>query len=222
MAQFVALNNFFIAIYGLNWIFCRPTGSVCGKKLNKEKNNTYVLTCGTISWVVCLQASTQDRRNFLTFSRSSGQSRDCPMWISKSRNSATWLLISTISCKWKQNTGRKKRKILALRELITFHVASLFGVTVSLISIRAWAAVCVLTEIRGGRVNPNLVTQLKIKRSSNFRALCVALPHKTWQNLSSSYRFFFSLLFALTLGKIAINLVWKQTHKVFMPRGSMR
>lgn len=54
--------------------------------------------CGSNSWLVCLQASTQVRRNLRIFSRSSGQSRAVPMWISRSRNSATWLLISVISC----------------------------------------------------------------------------------------------------------------------------
>lgn len=56
------------------------------------KNNfyTYVcLTCGNIKEHVCLHASTHDRRSFRTFSRSSGQSLDEPMCISKSRNSAT-------------------------------------------------------------------------------------------------------------------------------------
>lgn len=64
---------------------------------------SYLLICVIISCVVCLQASTQDRRTFRTFSRSSGQSFDWPMWISKSLNKATWLLISTMSWnKWRK------------------------------------------------------------------------------------------------------------------------
>lgn len=58
---------------------------------------TYLLICVIINWHVCLQASTHDRRIFRTFSRNSGQSFDWPMWMSKSLNKATWLLISTMS-----------------------------------------------------------------------------------------------------------------------------
>lgn len=60
---------------------------------------TYAFNCGSISCDVCLHASTHDRRAFRTLSRSSGQSFDCPTWMSKSLNKATWLFISTISCK---------------------------------------------------------------------------------------------------------------------------
>lgn len=64
-----------------------------------RQNYTHVcFTCGKINWQVCLHASTHDLRSFRTFSRSSGESLDEPMCISKSRNSATWLFISTISC----------------------------------------------------------------------------------------------------------------------------
>lgn len=52
---------------------------------------------------VCLNASTQVRRSLRIFSRSSGQSLAWPTCISISRKSATWLLISTMSCKCKIN-----------------------------------------------------------------------------------------------------------------------
>lgn len=71
----------------------------------KYKSCTYVLTCGTISCVVCLHASTHDRLSLRIFSRSSGQSRDWPMCINKSRNNATWLFISMIS--WKKINGKR-------------------------------------------------------------------------------------------------------------------
>lgn len=74
------------------------------KKKEAEKSDcalkcTYLLICVIINCDVCLQASTQDRRIFRTFSRSSGQSFDWPMWMSKSLNKAIWLLISTMSCR---------------------------------------------------------------------------------------------------------------------------
>lgn len=50
-----------------------------------------------------LHASTQDLLNFRTFSLSSGLSFDCPMWINKSLNKATWLFISTINWKYTNN-----------------------------------------------------------------------------------------------------------------------
>lgn len=59
----------------------------------------YLLIWDTIICEVCLHASINDRRTFRTFSRSSGQSFDWPMCISKSLNKATWLFISTMSCK---------------------------------------------------------------------------------------------------------------------------
>lgn len=66
---------------------------------------TYLLICVIINWHVCLQASTHDRRTFRTFSRNSGQSFDWPMWMSKSLNKATWLLISTMSWNEKSRTN---------------------------------------------------------------------------------------------------------------------
>lgn len=63
---------------------------------------TYFLQLGSTSWLVCLVASTQARRRRRTRSRSSGQSCGCPMWISRSRNSASWTLISVISCGQKE------------------------------------------------------------------------------------------------------------------------
>lgn len=63
----------------------------------------YLLTCGMRIWAVCLNASTQVRRSLRIFSRSSGQSLAWPTCISMSRKSATWLLISTMSCKCKAN-----------------------------------------------------------------------------------------------------------------------
>lgn len=59
---------------------------------------TDLRTWGSSSWLVCRQASTTVRRSLRIFSRSSGQSRACPTWISRSLNRATWLLISTINC----------------------------------------------------------------------------------------------------------------------------
>lgn len=58
---------------------------------------SYLRICAMINCDVCLQASTQARRTLRTFSRSSGQSFDWPMCMSKSLKKATWLLISTIS-----------------------------------------------------------------------------------------------------------------------------
>lgn len=69
---------------------------------------TYLLICVIINCAVCLQASTQDRRTFLTFSRNSGESFDWPMCISKSRNKATWLLISTMSYEFKSEHKKKR------------------------------------------------------------------------------------------------------------------
>lgn len=81
-----------------------------GKKKEKEegKNRSkmfapYLRTCGSISWDVCLHVSTQFRLNLRIFSRSSGQSRGWPMFISKSRYCATWLLISWICCEIKSS-----------------------------------------------------------------------------------------------------------------------
>lgn len=78
----------------------------------KYKSCTYVLTCGTISCVVCLHASTHDRLSLRIFSRSSGQSRDWPMCINKSRNNATWLFISMISWKKKKLERKMSENIL--------------------------------------------------------------------------------------------------------------
>lgn len=45
--------------------------------INTQKySNTYLRICVIINCDVCLQASTQDRRTFRTFSRNSGQSFD--------------------------------------------------------------------------------------------------------------------------------------------------
>lgn len=60
---------------------------------------THLRICGKSNWHVCLQASTQFLRSFRIFSRISGQSFDVPMCIRRSRNKATWLLISEIN--WK-------------------------------------------------------------------------------------------------------------------------
>ena len=74
-------------------------------------STTYLLIWVIISCDVCLQASTQDRRTFRTFSRSSGQSFDWPMWMSKSLNKATWLLISTMSCNENKKKENRDKKI---------------------------------------------------------------------------------------------------------------
>lgn len=76
------------------------------------KNHTHVLLCGMMICDVCLQASTQDLRNFRTFSRNSGQSLAWPMWMSRSRNKATWLLISTMSCKQSKKKSIKSTMLL--------------------------------------------------------------------------------------------------------------
>lgn len=109
MAQFCAFEQYNMSesCKLLEIILCQTTYVLY---IIKDKNGTYVLTWGSISCVVCLHASTRERRNFRTFSRNSGQSRDCPMCISKSRNSATWLLISTISWKADDNDNNMKRK----------------------------------------------------------------------------------------------------------------
>lgn len=75
--------------------------------LSISHSRTYLLIWDMINCEVCLHASINDRRTFRTFSRSSGQSFDWPMCISKSLNKATWLFISTMSCKME----REKRII---------------------------------------------------------------------------------------------------------------
>lgn len=60
--------------------------------------DTYVLICGRMSEVDWLHRSTSVRRSFRIFSRSSGQSLAWPTCTSKSLKSATWVLISIISC----------------------------------------------------------------------------------------------------------------------------
>lgn len=74
-----------------------------------KRFDTYVRICGKTNCAECLQASTHDLLIFLTFSRNSGLSRDCPMWINKSLNNAIWLFISTISWKYED---KKKLSIL--------------------------------------------------------------------------------------------------------------
>lgn len=78
-----------------------PRGSWSG---NEKVPATYVLICGRMSAVLWLHRSTRVRRSFRIFSRSSGQSLAWPTCTNKSRNRATWVLISIIN--WKR-TNRK-------------------------------------------------------------------------------------------------------------------
>lgn len=68
--------------------------------------------------MVWLHRSTSVRRSFRIFSRSSGQSFAWPTCTNKSRKSATWVLISIISC----NDDENKRRGRELYRQGMFHV----------------------------------------------------------------------------------------------------
>lgn len=75
-----------------------PTTTGSKKSGIDKVSDTYVLICGRISAVLWLHRSTSVRRSLRIFSLSSGQSLAWPTWTNKSRNRATCVLISIISC----------------------------------------------------------------------------------------------------------------------------
>lgn len=89
-------------------------GLWCWFQTQKHALIPYLRTCGNISWLVCLQDSTQVLRNFLIFSLSSGPSRGPPMWISISRKRATWAFISKTNCKHKQKCNTTWASLIAV------------------------------------------------------------------------------------------------------------
>lgn len=86
-------------IYMKNILLMAQENGIFISFVRHNKIVTHLLICAIIICDVCLHASTNDRRTLRTFSRNSGQSFDWPMCMSKSRKKATWLLISTMSCK---------------------------------------------------------------------------------------------------------------------------
>lgn len=117
------------------WIlrFPRIVGDCRGIPLDfriVSRSRSHLCTCGSTSWDVLLQASTQLRRSFRIFSRSSGQSRGCPILISKSRNCATWLFMSWIC--W---NARKVKLAIGLHRLShsAWRIHARFNVAIKLL-----------------------------------------------------------------------------------------
>lgn len=97
--------------------------------------STHLCTCGSTSWEVLLQASTQLRRSFRIFSRSSGESRGCPILMSNSRNCATWLFMSWIC--WKPRRAR----LCSNRDCYRLSMKSVAAVIYRIFAFRA-RAIC--------------------------------------------------------------------------------
>lgn len=89
------------------WCIERKFRLRCCKFNFSRIKGTHLLRLGRINWLVCWQDSTQDLRSFLILSRSSGQSLDWPICISRSLNNATCPFTSIIS--WNEKNLHHKR-----------------------------------------------------------------------------------------------------------------